>query len=187
MLIKRIKPGSDQRVLVTGSRGKSSIVRLLHAAFQQAGLQSYARITGVVPREFSPEGTRTILRSAGAHVGEMHWWLRKLPGSAECIVMENSAITPEFQALAGIWLRPDVTILSSVVPDHQEVWGPGSTSAAEVLAAGIPKDKRVIVPAELEQDGHLLDLLNGRRCKVIFGFSGDSAGRRQCGHGVFCQ
>jgi UDP-N-acetylmuramyl pentapeptide synthase len=127
--VSGLSPGSARRVLVTGSRGKSSTVRFLHAALSNAGLQSYARTTGVVPREYGPDGVRTISRSTGAHVEEMRWWLRKLPVSTQAIVLENSAISPDFQALAGKWSRPDVTILTNTVPDHQEAWGPTSACA----------------------------------------------------------
>ena len=153
---------------MTGSRGKSSTVRLLHAAMQDAGLQSYARITGVVPRELGPDGTRTISRSSGAHVEEMRWWLRDLPISAEAVVLENSAITPDLQDLAGRWLRPDITILTNTLPDHQELWGPSNASAAEVLVAGIPKQGQVILPVGFQADRHLLNLLRRRGCQIVF-------------------
>jgi poly-gamma-glutamate synthase PgsB/CapB len=155
-------------VLVTGSRGKSSIVRFLHAALQDAGLQTYARITGVEPRQLGPERARTISRSSGAHVEEMRWWLRRLPDSAQGIVLENSAITPDLQDLAGHWLQPDITVLSNVLPDHQEVWGPTSACAAEVLTYGIPRENQVLLPADLKSDHYLLELLERRRCKVHF-------------------
>ena len=157
------RPGSQTRILVTGSRGKSSVVRLLYAAMQAAELQTYARITGVVPRELGPDGIRAISRSAGAHVEEMRWWLRQLPVSAQGIILENSAITPEYQALAGRWLRPDITVLTNTVPDHQELWGPTSASAAGVLAAGVPDHGQVILPASLKSDDHLMNLLKRRR------------------------
>ena len=163
-----IQPQTQHRVLVAGSRGKSSIVRMLHAAMHIAGLQSYARITGVVPRELGPQGTRTISRSAGAHVEEMRWWLRRLPSSAQGIILENSAINAEFQGLAKRWLRPDVTVLSNTLPDHQELWGESSACAARVLVAGIPKNSKLILPAGLETDKYLLELLGSRQCQLIF-------------------
>ncbi|MGA9573945.1 MAG: hypothetical protein WBS20_08370, partial [Lysobacterales bacterium] len=163
-----MKPGSQRRVLVTGSRGKSSIVRLLFAVMASEGLKAYARITGVVPRELGPGGVRAILRSSGAHVEEMRWWLGKLPASAQGIVLENSAITPELQGLAGRWLKPDITVLTNALPDHQESWGPTGVCAAEVLAAGVPWQGRVLLPVSLKTDGHLLGLLERRRCRVIF-------------------
>ena len=56
------------RVLVTGSRGKSSIVRMLHTAFGNAGMTAYARITGVVPREFVPSVVSQPAREATARL-----------------------------------------------------------------------------------------------------------------------
>ena len=153
---------------MTGSRGKSSIVRLLHAALSDAGLRTYARITGVVPRELGPDGAQVILRSSAAHVEEMRWWLRRLPASAEGIVLENSAISPEFQGLAARWLRPDVTVLANALPDHQEAWGPTRACAAGVQAVGIPRGGRVVLPAGLQSDEHLLGLLERRRCEIVF-------------------
>lgn len=156
------------RVLVTGSRGKSSIVRFLHAAFQNAGLDTYARITGAVPRELAPGGDRTISRSARAHVEEMRWWLKCVPADADAIILENSAITGELQSLAGQWLKPDVTVLSNVLPDHQEIWGPTKDGAIEVLTNGIPTRGKLILPAGLKEDGYLLELLKRRSCLPVF-------------------
>jgi hypothetical protein len=167
---------AKRRVLVTGSRGKSSIVRLLHAALNDAGLSTYARITGVIPRELGPDGAQAILRSSGAHVEEMRWWLRRLPATAEGIVLENSAISPEFQGLAGHWLQPDITVLANTLPDHQEAWGPTRACAVEALAAGIPKGGQVVLPAGLQSDEHLLGLLDCRRCPVIFADPAPGAG-----------
>jgi hypothetical protein len=157
-----------QRILVTGSRGKSSIVRLLHAAMLAADHECYARITGVIPRQLGPNGVRVISRSSGAHVGEMHWWLRQLPASARAIIMENSAITPDLQGLAGRWLKPGITILSNTLPDHQELWGPSRASAARVLTAGIPRTCPVVLPDKLQSDQHLLALLRERQCPLVF-------------------
>jgi hypothetical protein len=167
---------AQHRVLVTGSRGKSSIVRLLHAAMHAAGLQSYARITGVVPRELGPLGTRTISRSAGAHVEEMRWWLRALPPSAQAVLLENSAISPDFQGLAKRWLPPDVTVLTNTLPDHQELWGESSACAARVLVAGVPKNSKLILPVDLEKDKYLMELLGHRQCQLIFARPATAAG-----------
>lgn len=158
----------SRRVLVTGSRGKSSVVRLLHAAMQAAGFRAYARITGVVPRELGPDGVRCILRPAGAHVEEMRWWLGQLPSPAQAVVLENSAIAPEFQALAARWLKPHVTVLTNTLPDHQEIWGPSAACAAKVLAAGLPAGGRVVLPDSLADDAFLLDLLGRRNCQLVF-------------------
>ena len=168
---------SQARILVAGSRGKSSVARLLHTSMNAQGLNTYARITGVVPRELGPLGIRSISRSAGAHVEEMRWWLRRVPVSAGGIVLENSAISAEFQSLAGRWLRPDVTVLTNTLPDHQELWGTSSASAAEVLVAGIPKTTRLVLPIELGSDEYLVELLNRRHCELTFSEPAIEAGQ----------
>lgn len=175
-----------RRVLVTGSRGKSSIVRMLHAAFEAEGLAAYSRITGVVPRALMRGEIHPISRAAGAHVGEMRWWLRQLPGDAQAVVLENSAISPDLQALAARWLQPDVTVLSNTLPDHQEAWGPTSAGAAEALTAGIPRGGRVILPDTFEQDGCLLKLLRQRDCKPLFAApaAGIDMPHQACNHGL---
>lgn len=174
--MNEVKPDSTRRILVTGSRGKSSIVRLLHTALHHAGLETYARITGVVPRELSVDKVRSISRSSGAHVEEMRWWLKQLPASAEGIVLENSAITPDLQGLAALWLQPQVTVLTNTLPDHQEAWGTTRASAAEVLVAGIPKDGLVLLPSSLKADNYLADLLELRSCKTVFAEPAADAG-----------
>lgn len=127
------------RILVTGSRGKSSLTRLMHAAFQAAGLNVRSRITGVLPREFGPDGTeRVIRRSAPVHIGEMRWWLKQVPVQTEALVVENSAVAPDLQAMAATWLRPTLTLWTTLRPDHTEVWGPGLEGAARALLRGIP-------------------------------------------------
>ena len=87
--------------------------------------------------------------------------------TAQAIVMENSAISPDLQELAGKWLKPDVTVLSNTLPDHQEAWGPSSTSAAEVLTRGIPKGGKVILPDLLEGDSTCRPCY-GNACETLF-------------------
>lgn len=158
---------SSYRILATGSRGKSSLVRLLHCALNHCGIPAYARITGVVPRELDPFGEKIICRSAGAHVEEMRWWLKQLPGAKNGIVLENSAIAEELQPLAGRWLKPQVTVLANILPDHQEVWGPTSDCAATTLVAGIPERCPVVIPHQLKDDAFLNRLLKAKGCPVV--------------------
>lgn len=136
------------RILVTGTRGKSSLVRLLHAGLCACGLAVYARITGVLPRELSPSGCRTIRRTAPAHVREMRWWLAQVPPDADAVVMENSAVAPDLQEAAGAWLRPTLVVWTTLRSDHEEAWGPGREGAARALARGVPRGVPVAGGAE---------------------------------------
>jgi len=154
------------RVLVTGTRGKSGMVRLLDAALRACGVRCWSRITGVVPTVYSPEGAFRLRRTASASVEEMRWWLATLPRNAEAVVLENSAVAPELQPLAGRWLRPTLTVWTNAHPDHQEVWGAGSEDALRVLFQGIPAGVPVVLGRELGALPELLRALERQGCAV---------------------
>lgn len=144
------------RLCVTGSRGKSGVVRLLHAAICACGLDCRSRITGVVPRELTPCGEIPILRHAGAHVREMEWWLSRVPSNVQAVVMENSAVSPDLQPLCPDILKPTFTILTNVRKDHSSAWGSDENSVIKALACGLPPGGAVILPEEISTAPALL-------------------------------
>ena len=136
------------RILVTGTRGKSSLVRLLHAGLSAVGLRTHSRVTGVLPRELSPAGQRVIRRTSPVSFREMRWWLSQVPRDAEALVLENSAVSPLLQPAAGRWLDPTLLVWTTLRPDHQDAWGPGVRGAAEALLRGVPRGVPVLAGPE---------------------------------------
>lgn len=155
------------RVLVTGTRGKSGMVRLLDAALGACGVRCWSRVTGVVPTVRTPEGLFRIRRTAPASVAEMRWWLASLPRNAEAVVLENSAVAPELHPLAGRWLRPTLTVWTNAHPDHQEVWGWRSEDALRVLLGGVPPGVPVVLGRDLAELPELRRELERRGCPVF--------------------
>lgn len=154
------------RVLVTGSRGKSTVVRMIHRAMVECGMKAYGRITGVIPRTLTQSGEFPIVRFSGAHVEEMRWWVSSISPEAEGIVMENSAVSLELQPLAARWLKPSISVLTNVRPDHQDVWGDGENNAAMALCPGIPEGGLVVVGEEVRSCPLAMSLLAERGCDV---------------------
>ncbi|ACZ19951.1 hypothetical protein Taci_1737 [Thermanaerovibrio acidaminovorans DSM 6589] len=134
--------GEWVRILVTGTRGKSSVVRLLVHLMASCGMDPVGRITGVVPRQISPRGERVIRRLCPSSVEEMRWWIGMNPGRS--LVMENSAVRPDLQHLAARWLKPDLVVLTSARRDHQEEWG--DSDPLRVLLLGVPLGTPLLVP-----------------------------------------
>lgn len=155
------------RILVTGSRGKSTVVRMIHRALTASGIRAFGRITGVVPRTLTPHGQVPILRSSGVHVKEMAWWLRSLPADCQAVVMENSAVSQDLQPLAARWMKPSLTVFTNVRPDHQDAWGEGEEGASEALCAGVPKGGTVLLGGEMAESPMALALLQERRCRIV--------------------
>ncbi|MDR1978734.1 MAG: hypothetical protein LBQ42_08375 [Synergistaceae bacterium] len=147
-MLRNLK-GVPIRIVVTGSRGKSSLTRLLRAGFAACGLVSYARITGVIPRELSPAGERLIRRASPAHIREMRWWMAQIPTEAQALVVENSAVHPDLQGFAPDLVSPVLTVWTTLRADHVEVWGPGREGAAKALLRGIPRGVPVAGGREL--------------------------------------
>ena len=169
------------KILVTGSRGKSSLVRLLSAALVSFGLKVRGRITGVLPRELLPgDGVlcplkeTLLLRSGPASVEEMRWWLSTLPRGTDAVVMENSAVAPELQSLAFRWLQPGCTVLTNIRPDHEEIWGRGEENAAYALCSGIGDTREtvctehpVVLPRSVAEKPCVHRVLSARRCRLL--------------------
>lgn len=132
------------RILVTGTRGKSSLVRLIHAGLISQGLRAYGRITGVLPRSLEPDRVRTIRRDSPVSFREMLWWLKSLPPNAEAVVMENSAVSPEYQPAAAKWLNPTLTVITNTRPDHQDAWGNNALAAERAIMLGVPENVPVV-------------------------------------------
>ncbi|AFM21991.1 UDP-N-acetylmuramyl tripeptide synthase [Acetomicrobium mobile DSM 13181] len=156
------------RVLVTGTRGKSSLVRLMTAGFRSAGMACFSRITGVIPTELSPHGVRRIIRSREGHIKELQWWLSTVPPVADAIVAENSAVSEEFQPLAARWLEPNLVIWTNLREDHFEAWGPTKAGARMALFSGIPRKVAVILGPNMDDDKRLLELLKKNQNAIYF-------------------
>ena len=154
------------RILVTGCRGKSSLVRLLCSALAAEGVSAYGRITGVLPREISSRGERLILRGGPASVEEMRWWLSTLPADCGAVVLENSAVAPDLQPLAFRWLRPQCTVLVNVRPDHADAWGEGEEEAARALCGGI-EGGAVVLPFTEARKEWVGEVLSGKGCTLL--------------------
>ena len=154
------------RILVTGSRGKSSLVRLLQAGLSGLGIGAWGRITGVLPREIGPAGERVVLRTSGGHVEEMRWWLKQVPPEAGAVVLENSAVSPELQGLAARWLAPTLLVWTNARIDHREIWGPGVMGAETALLEGVPLSTQVVAGPEVAASAFVREALEAKGCPL---------------------
>jgi hypothetical protein len=68
----------------------------------------------------------------------MEWWASQINPAIEAVVMENSAVAPEFQSLAAQIIGPTLVVWTNCRPDHEEVWGPGREGAVRTLIRGVP-------------------------------------------------
>jgi hypothetical protein len=155
------------RILLTGTRGKSTAVRYIAAALDSIGISFSARITGTVPMVIEGLQEKRIVRNSPAHISEMIWWIRNIPEGTQAVVAENSAVSPELQPLSARWLDPGLIVWTSVLPDHAEYWGPHLSGAREALLNGVPRSSRVLLGNQAGQDRELVLALEKMKCTLF--------------------
>src|SRR5512142_1503534 len=87
------------RIHVNGTRGKSTVTRLVAAALREAGIATMAKVTGTAPRLILADGSeRPIVRRTPANVREQAWLLRQARrAGVTAVVAECMAVRPDLQ------------------------------------------------------------------------------------------
>jgi poly-gamma-glutamate synthase PgsB/CapB len=140
---------------VNGTRGKSTVTRMIHAALRARGMEVFGKTTGSAARFLLPNGTeKRVMRFGPANVREQRnmmiaaafWGKRACPEKgSRALVFECNAVQEELQRVSAQWIRPDITIITNVREDHVPELG-SPAQAARVFAAAIPKNSMLITP-----------------------------------------
>ena len=145
------------RIHVNGTRGKSSVVRLIAAGLREGGIRTCAKTTGTLARMIFPDGREVpVYRPRGANVIEQKRIVATAAEhGADALVLECMALQPELQSLCeSKFVRATHGVITNARPDHLDVMGPGPADVAKALAGMTPVKARLYT-AEVEQ----LDIL----------------------------
>jgi poly-gamma-glutamate synthase PgsB/CapB len=137
------------RIHVNGSRGKSSVTRLIAAALRQSGHRVVAKTTGSKARFIHADGTEEpVIRLGTPNICEQIDVLdRARREGAEIIVMECMAIRPDLQKVCEEnIMHSTIGVITNIRPDHLDVMGPTIDDVAIALSSTIPRDGVVISP-----------------------------------------
>jgi poly-gamma-glutamate synthase PgsB/CapB len=113
-------------VYVNGTRGKTSVARLIDAGLRRGGYRVFCKTTGTVPLVIDVENREWPLKRYGkANIREQLKILKMAArNSAEILVCECMAITPELQRVSqDDMLNSDIGVITNVRMDHSEVMG----------------------------------------------------------------
>lgn len=120
---QRVLDQMTTRILVTGTRGKSSTIRLVHALLAEAELRPWGRVTGTVAEELTPEGESIRIVRKGQHsVVELFDSVHRAECShAKSLVCECMAVKPDLIELTQtVFVRADIAVITNVRADHLE-------------------------------------------------------------------
>ena len=139
------------RIHVNGTRGKSSVTRLIAAGLRAGGKRTFAKTTGTAPRVIDAEGIdRIIHRLRGPSIGEQVRLLKYFSAEKpDVVVMECMAVQPQYQWISEHqMLKSDIGVITNARPDHLDEMGPTDVDVVRSLSNSIPIDGTLITAEE---------------------------------------
>jgi poly-gamma-glutamate synthase PgsB/CapB len=134
---------------VTGTRGKSTVTRLIASALREAGYPVLAKTTGSRPVLIFPDRSETEIKRRGpATILEQVKILRRgAKLGVRALVAELMSIKPECAFIESRRiLRPQILVITNVRLDHRDEMGGTKREIAASLASAIPPGATVFVP-----------------------------------------
>jgi len=157
------------RIHVNGTRGKSSVVRLIAAGLREGGLQTFAKTTGTIPRIINEKGKDLELhRLRSATIGEQIKLIRFFgKKSPDALVMECMAVNPQYQWISEHKIvKSTLGVITNVRRDHVDEMGSTIEDIAYSLSNTIPFNSKVLTSEQLSLK-YLKNIANQRNSKII--------------------
>ncbi len=129
-------------VHVNGTRGKSTVSRMIEAGLRAGGLRVFCKTTGTDPMTIDVEGhEELIVRRGRTNIKEQIKILRRAADQkAQVLVVECMAVQPELQhAAQHDILRADIGVITNVRRDHTDVMGETLPQICDALCNTVPR------------------------------------------------
>lgn len=136
------------RISVSGTRGKTTTVNLIHEALIRRGVRVLSKTTGEeavlrIGREYQRfKRPRSVL--------EENLGILRIPH--DVAVIENQAITPYTMRVFHCMIKPRVVVVTNVRLDHTEFLGETREEIAISLVSSLNKDVSFLVSGECREN-----------------------------------
>ena len=157
------------RIHVNGTRGKSSVTRLLAAGLRADGQKVVAKTTGTLARVILPNRRElSVYRPLGANIREQIRIVRFAADiGADILVVECMALQPVLQWLSErMFVRATHGVITNARPDHLDVMGPTGDDVAKALSGMMPRGA-VCFTAERERVSFLQFAADDRGSELV--------------------
>jgi len=158
------------RIHVNGTRGKSSVTRLIAAGLRAGGKRTFAKTTGTAPRVIDAQGIdRIIHRLRKPSIGEQVRLLKYFSDeNPDVVVMECMAVQPQYQWISEHQMvKSDIGVITNARPDHLDEMGPTEEDVAKSLCNSIPTNGTLIT-AEEKHKSILQSVANSNKSDIVF-------------------
>lgn len=139
------------RICVTGTRGKSTVVRYLASILSEGGKKVLAKTSGSQPRYLLPDGEEEDVPRRGlTSIIEQKKLLKKAADlQVDILIAEIMSIIPENHYVeAQQIIKPDIVALTNTRCDHTDLMGQTEDKIAAVLSQDIPQKVKLFVCKE---------------------------------------
>jgi len=134
------------RIHINGTRGKSSVTRLIGAGLRAGGIPNIVKVTGTFPRLILEDGTETyIYRKSSANIIEQLSIVEYAANrKVQALVMECMALQPQYQTITEKHMvQSTISVMTNVRIDHTDVMGHTIQEIAETMGRTIPKNQHL--------------------------------------------
>lgn len=156
------------RIHVNGTRGKSSVTRLIGAGLRAGGYNTITKVTGTYPRMILNDGSEVVVhRKEKANILEQlkivkFCSLRK----SEVLLIECMALQPNFQKITEHqMIRATHGVITNIRMDHLDVMGPKLENVAEAISGTVPRSAKLFT-AEVRMLDFLQEKANKMKTEV---------------------
>ena len=167
--IESLRAKRDRAVLrhviyVNGTRGKSTVTRMIDAGLRGMGYRVLSKTTGTVPACVHVDGREEIIeRKAPANIREQLKFLHlAAKENAEILVLECMALDPMLQRISSAkMLCANIGVITNARLDHTDVMGDSREEILDCLMEMLPRNGQVFT-AEQDLFTQIQD-----RCKAL--------------------
>lgn len=149
-LLRRAKRSLTHIIHVNGTRGKSTVVRLIDAGLRAGGMRVVSKVTGTVPTVLTIDGDACPIRRRGRpNIREqVRTLLYAYREKADVLVVECMALDKKLQFVSQHrMLEADIGVITNVRADHLDVMGPSLVDVCRALSHTIP-ERGILFTAE---------------------------------------
>lgn len=143
------------RVHVNGTRGKSSVTRLIAAGLRAGGIRTCAKTTGTLPRMIFPDGSEyPVYRPSRSNIIEQLRVVKAAAAAkADALVIECMALYPHLQSVCELQIvRATHGVITNARADHLDVMGPTARDVAQALVGTVPVRGKLFTAEQHHRD-----------------------------------
>lgn len=168
--LKKIRKSFKYIIHVNGTRGKSTVCRLLDSVLREAGFRVFTKTTGTLPIMILPDKKQIEIKRLGrANIREQIKMIKRAyQEKAEILILECMAVDPNLQwhSEAHI-LRSNISVITNARHDHLLEMGSSIAEIINSLANTIPNNS-IVINGDIANRDIWENIAKQKACEIIF-------------------